>query len=312
MKTKFIILLSIILSSAGCVKSTNLSTDYNLAVNTDHPINNKVKLVPVAVPGQLMKVQKNSNQKLIGEKAIIEANKKAIKQPDSKKYINSIMNFDYMEGALYQIYCAPLRVTDIQFGKNEHIISVGAGDTLRWQVSKTFSGAGANRQEHLLIKPIESEISNSIVVTTNQRTYHLILHATKKTYMASVTWRYPNSDSLITNLNTLNTSNFDFTENNNPLNLNNLNFNYQIKVTNGNIPKWLPKMIFNNGKKTYIQFPIDMQEAPILFIGNNEKNSQLINYRVSGNYYIVDSVISQAQLRSGQNKQNIVQITHKN
>jgi len=101
------------------------------------------KYIAVPVQGQLMHKPTKSGKKsarLVGPDAVVEANKKALRQANSGNYFNSIMTYDYMDGALYQIYSEPLKVTDVQFQTGERIISVAAGDTMRWQVSKTYSG----------------------------------------------------------------------------------------------------------------------------------------------------------------------------
>ncbi|MBU0744281.1 MAG: TrbG/VirB9 family P-type conjugative transfer protein, partial [Gammaproteobacteria bacterium] len=92
--------------------------------------------------------------------------------------------------------------------------------------------------------------------------------------------------------------------------LNRLNFNYEAKLVKGPVPDWYPKMVFNDGKKTYIKFSSQAQESPSLFIGN-AKNSRVASYRVQGNYYIVDSVFYEAQLRGGLDNKTYVQITVK-
>ena len=289
------------------------ASSYALATNIGSSMQ-KVKYVPVPMPGQLMSLKKNGkdNKKLVGEAAIEAANKKSVKQPNSGEYINSIMTFDYMPGALYQIYSAPLSVTDVQFQNNEHIVAVGAGDTLRWQVSKTYSGIGANKQEHLLIKPVDEGLTNSVVVTTDLRTYHLMLHSTAKTYMASVAWRYADSDgNIITNLGDDQTIDDGPADIASSIDVNNLQFNYQMKLIKGSMPDWYPRMVFHDSNKTYIKFSNDVQESPTLFIGDNVKNSQLVNYRVQGNYYIVDGIFYYGQLRGGPNNQTIIQISMK-
>jgi type IV secretion system protein VirB9 len=225
------------------------------------------------------------------------------------------MTFNYVPGDLYQIYCAPLNVTDVMFQAGERVISVAAGDTLRWQVSKTYSGSGGTRQEHLLLKPVAEGLNNSVVVTTDIRTYHLLLLSTPKTYMASVTWRYPQDNTLAQNTDDQNY----ITDNNiNSLvpdlrnfNVDHLDFNYAANVLQGRMPYWAPTLVFNDGKKTYIRFPNNLQEAPTLFVGCSIKSGKIVNYRVAGNYYIIDSVIYMEQLRSGQNGKVILQIVHK-
>lgn len=202
-----------------------------------------------------------------------------------------------------------MSVTDIQFQNNEHIVAVGAGDTTRWLVTKASSGVGANKQEHLFVKPVDEELTNSLVITTDMRTYHLMLHSTNKTYMASVAWRYADSESgILANIDDVSTDGGDIA---NTIDVDKLRFSYQYKVIKGSKPDWFPRMVFNDGKKTYIKFSGNMQETPNLLVGVG-KNYQIINYRVQGDYYVIDNVIYYAQLWSGEeNNKTIVQISPK-
>jgi len=328
MKYKLLLKLLVVLCLGFCsgvvIAAVGAKGTYVTAVNPNGmPKKTVTKYVPVPMPGQLMpihvkkthtkKVAHVKNKKLKGPAAVKAANKKALQQPNSDEYINSIMTFDFMEGALYQVYCAPLRITDLQFGSNEHIVSVAAGDTMRWQVSKTFSGAGLHRYEHLVIKPTASDLMNSLVVTTDQHAYHLQLHATNDTYMASVKWRYPEGDGLVEKFgDQLSATNEHGAMPLHGVSLDRLDFGYTVDLLQGKVPDWMPTMVFNDDAKTYIQFPNSMQEAPALFVGTNAKNAEVVNYRVEGNYYIVDRVFSYAQLRTGQKDQTVVRIIHGN
>ena len=308
-KVVLIFLCSALLCACQTKPVISDDKDYSLAVNAGSKMQ-PTKLVPVPVPGQLMSLKKGSSKHLIGEAAIEEANKKAVKQPTSGAYINSIMTFDFMQGALYQIYAAPLSVTDVQFQAGEHIVAAAAGDTVRWQVSKTYSGVGATRQEHLLIKPTDEGLTNSLVVTTDLRTYHIMLHSTPKTYMASVTWRYPTSDNLVTNFEDDPSSDDGIADLTNGVDVNRITFNYDIKLLKGPMPDWYPKVVFNDGNKTYIKFTSQAQETPSLFIGD-KKNNAITNFRVQGNYYVVDKVVEKALLRGGLGNQSTVYISLK-
>ena len=313
MMGKFLNLAFLSLFLAACSSSHGQGHDaikYSLAVSMQNKAReNKSELIAntvVAAPVSL-----ESKKRLSGEEAIRVANKKALREPNSTEYINATMIFDYMPGALYQIYCAPLSITDLQFQANEHIIAVGAGDTARWQVSKTFSGVGGEREEHLLLKPVDEDLQNGLVVTTDRRTYHLLLNSKAKTYMAAVMWRYSDSGSILINNNV--DANYPGNYDLNNIDMSKLDINYRIKLVGGKkMPDWLPEMIFDDGNKTYIKFPEKMQEAPILFVGGDAANNQLVNYRVQGDYYIVDRLFTEAQLRSGSDssQQLIVQLTH--
>ena len=239
-----------------------------------------------------------------GTKAVKEANKGSVRKPKSMHYLNSIMTYRFDKGAIYQVYTAPREVTDVQFQPGEHIISIAAGDTLRWQVSKTYSGSGQNSREHLLIKPHHPNIKNSVVIMTNIRDYHLRLISTKNTYMNVVKWQYPN-ESFVSHYKQDDSQSSPLQG----LSLDNMQFNYQLETVEGSQPGWMPKMVFTDGEKTYIKFPPNIQEAPVLFLGKDSGTGHIVNYRVEGNYYVVDTVIDRAQLRLGQPSQTIVQIS---
>lgn len=310
MKKKILILIlpivvGVFLSACATNGNANGSTLYQPAMQTNKTTASYYSSARYSQPMSYanMPVKLNPPKKRrVGIDAVNYANSHAVRQPSSVGYINSIMTFDFVDGALYQIYCAPMNVTDIEFQTGEHLISVAAGDTVRWQVSKTFSGGGANRHEHLLVKPNDEGLSNSLVITTDQRTYHILLHSTSRTYMPSVQWHYPQTDMV---------QNFDdggaasaLSSVGQSFDVNHLDFGYKVKLKNGPRPEWFPIAVFNDGNKTYIELPKKIQEAPTLFIG---KTARIINYRMMGNYFVIDSLFPLAQLRAGQ---SVVQINY--
>jgi len=79
----------------------------------------------------------------------------------------------------------------------------------------------------------------------------------------------------------------------------------------GDNPDWRPTRVFDDGKKVFIQFPkaLTVSEAPPLFLTDaNGKKGKLVNYRVNGDYYIVDRLFAAAELRLGEKKQMVVRI----
>ena len=59
-----------------------------------------------------------------------------------------------------------------------------------------MSGSGASARVHILVKPTRADLRTNLVINTDRRTYHVELRATAATYMASVSWTYP-QDQLI-------------------------------------------------------------------------------------------------------------------
>ena len=223
-----------------------------------------------------------------------------------------MMTYNYMPGSMYVIYAAPLHITDIMFAPGEKIISEAAGDTLRWQIAQTYSGEGDDVSQHLLVKPSSSGLTNSMVVTTNERVYHLVLQSTQNTYMVAVQWNYP------TNMIQLSNNPGDSTSPAAPggspyqLDLAKLDFNYKFGMVQGDQPDWYPTRVFNDGRQTFIEFPNTFynDNTPVLYVADdNGVYGTMVNWRLKGRYMIIDSVVQKARLETGIEKtgQTIVQ-----
>lgn len=289
--------------------------------------------IPVALPGQLMakpledSKQADSTKKatdastfLTKEAAVQYAYKHAMVEPNSNDFFNAMMTYQYMPGAMYVIYTAPMHITDIALQPGEKIISEAAGDTLRWQVSQTYSGQGEGTTQHILVKPNAPELTNTMIITTNQRVYHLLLKSTNNdTFMMAVKWQYPGSMVQFSHANetpdaSLTNSSAD-SGNLYNLNLSSINFNYAFGMVKGQKPSWYPVRVFSNGHQTFIQFPqsaANQNNLPVLFVADDQgQYGTMVNWQLHWPYMIVDTVLKKAQLRSGvksQDNQVIVQL----
>ncbi|WP_161786860.1 TrbG/VirB9 family P-type conjugative transfer protein, partial [Cupriavidus sp. SK-4] len=63
------------------------------------------------------------------------------------------------------------RVTVISLQEGEELVTVAAGDTVRWIVGNTASGSGDALRVNVLVKPIRSGLKTNLVITTSRRTY---------------------------------------------------------------------------------------------------------------------------------------------
>jgi len=262
-------------------------------------------IVSGTVPGQLKPLPpKTETPSLKPYQAIEAANGKAAIEPSLDNYMNAIQVYPYTVGALYQVYCAPEQVTDIVLQPGEELVSVSAGDTVRWVLGDTVSGTGAEAQAHILIKPTQAGLRTNLIITTSLRAYHLELRAFEETYMAAVSWRYADQQ-LVTRVAG---SRAAVSSPPAGLQLDRLKFRYDI---DGDAPHWRPTQVFDDGRKAYIQFParLDQGEAPALFVIGRDGKSQLVNYRLSGDYYVVDRLFARAELRLGEKRQDVVKIT---
>jgi P-type conjugative transfer protein TrbG len=169
-----------------------------------------------------------------------------------------------------------------------------AGDTVRWIIGDTESGAGATRKVHILVKPTRPDLVTNLIINTDRRTYLLELRSTEQTYMASVSWQYP-EDQLIA-LRRQNAAAATAAPIDAGIDVARLRFRYQITR---DTPPWRPLSAFDDGSKVYIEMPrgLAQGEAPPLFVIGPEGDGQLVNYRVRQNYYVVDRLFGAAELR---------------
>lgn len=234
------------------------------------------------------------------------ANRAATREPARQGYLNAVQIYPYSEAALYRLYAAPERVSDIMLQPGEAITSVAAGDTVRWTVGDTTSGSGEAKRAHILVKPFAAGLDTNLVITTDRRVYRLQLKSTAATAMSAIRWTYP-ADELLAYNRQIATS-----EAAKPVatdvDIERLNFNYRIS---GDGPTWTPLRAFDDGRQTWIEFPasITVGEAPPLFIRGEQGEAELVNYRMTGRYYVVDRLFGAAELRLGGKKQKIVRIT---
>jgi type IV secretion system protein VirB9 len=256
---------------------------------------------PLPLPGQLKPIAggKEPAQSPNPEVRVDRANAAARVQPVRDGFINAVQVYPYSPGALYQAYTAPGEITDIARPDGAQLAGTGpvaAGDTVRWIIGDTESGAGPTRRIHILVKPTRPDLMSNLVINTDRRTYLLELRSTEKTYMASVSWQYP-EDQLIA-LRRQNAAAEEATPIATGLDLASLNFRYAIE---GDNPPWRPLRAFDDGQKVYIEFSsgIRQGETPPLFAIGPAGGSELVNYRVHGNYYIVDRLFAAAELRLG-------------
>jgi type IV secretion system protein VirB9 len=236
---------------------------------------------------------------------VATANRAATQQPTAQAFVNAVQVYPFSDGTIYQVYTAPGAVTDIALQPGENLIAVAAGDTVRWVIGDTTSGAGANKRTHILAKPFASGLATNLVITTDRRSYHLQLTATSRTAMAALSWTYP-ADQLIA-LRRAAEQAAAAAPVSEGLTVDNLHFNYTVS---GDQPAWRPLRAFDDGRQTYIEFPasIAVGEAPPLFVVGPTGEAELVNYRVSGRYYVVDRIFDAAELRLGTKKQQIVRI----
>lgn len=202
-----------------------------------------------------------------------------------------------------RVLCRPLRVTDVQLEPGERITSPPfIGDSINWQLYPAVSGSGENTIYHIMIKPIMPDIATNLIIHTNRRTYTMDLVSHKTNWTPYIVFNYPDDGSKqwVDFIKTHDASDYDNRSGNSSPD--NLNFDYTAKANRKNI-EWQPLRVWDDGLKTYIEFParINAIEAPVVMLLNG-KSQEVVNYRKTGNYYILDKLIKKAVLTLGSGK----------
>nr|WP_259462159.1 P-type conjugative transfer protein TrbG [Stenotrophomonas rhizophila] len=265
---------------------------------------------PLALPAQLKPLPEVDEAATVPEPTdekvrVSRANAEARIAPTREGYVNAIQVWPYSDGALYQVYAAPGRVTVVSLQPGEELVTVAAGDTVRWIVGDTSSGSGEALRVNVLVKPTRSGLKTNLVITTSRRTYLLELTSTEKVWMASVSWDYPKDRMLALQRQSQAASAAAPVDTG--LALEKIRFRYAISGSN---PPWKPQRAFDDGEKVYIQFPpgIAQGELPPLFVIGAQGDGQLVNYRFRSPYYIVDRLFGAAELRLGGDGGDVVRI----
>jgi type IV secretion system protein TrbG len=275
------------------------------AVETPPPAPSAVEVVgipqPLPLPGQLKPVDETPPPSEPGDprERVGVANAAARIEPVRDGFINAMQLYPWSDGALYQVYAAPGQVTDIALQEGEQLVGPGpvaAGDTVRWIIGDTLSGAGPTARVHIIVKPTRPDLTTNLVINTDRRTYHLELRATQRTWMASVSWNYP-ADRLIA-LRGLNATAQAAAPVATGGDISALHFRYRIK---GDDAPWQPLRAFDDGRQVFIEFPagIGQGEMPPLFVIGAAGGGELVNYRISGRHMIVDRLFGAAELKLG-------------
>jgi P-type conjugative transfer protein TrbG len=313
-----IVILGLACSLAGCATSGKAPP----AISLDEPVKAEPQPEPpkpvdvvqipklLPLPDQMKPLPEAPDSKPPLETAdaqarVVEANVEARMAPTRDGYVNAIQVWPYSDGALYEIYTSPGRVTLIALEEGEELVTVAAGDTMRWIVGDTASSAGATRRVNVMVKPTRVGLRTNLVITTSRRSYLLELTSTEKAWMASVSWDYPKDRLLALQAQA------QAAQAAAPVApgvaLESLKFRYAIAGAN---PPWKPLRAFDDGQRVYIQFPpsIAQGELPPLFVIGPRGDGQLVNYRFHAPYYVVDRLFGAAELRLGADKAAVVRI----
>lgn len=176
--------------------------------------------------------------------------------------------------------------SSIIFGEDEVIETLSMGDSIPWQMVPN-----GNR---LFLKPIDQDATTNLTLITNKRVYYFELYAKEAQdinedgLMFAVKFLYADEEeggssdpvgnnSVGPDLTDKSLYNFDYT------------------MSGPDIIS--PIKIFDDGKFTYFEFKDKGAALPAIFYVNPNATEGLINYRIVGNYVVVESIRERFTLR---------------
>lgn len=234
-----------------------------------------------------------------GKDAAMLSLEKAVQEP--KKFSGGTMIYDFDDNFVYEIYCQPYRITDVSLEPGEMVLeNPFLSESQVWEMGAGVSRKNGQDVQHFYLKPDISGLTTSMIIITDRRVYHFLLRSFKDCYMAMVEFEYPNSmpyniktDAMAERLNARASALAG-------VDPRFLSFDYKMSYSIFRKPLWLPRRVYDDGRRTYIQMDEKVlhTQSPVLFSQKNER----INYRVEKNLIVIDELVEKVTLRRGKEK----------
>ncbi len=169
-------------------------------------------------------------------------------------------------------------------------VAIGNSDAWLWKISDS--------KNRLYLKPVEDNANTNMTVKTSVgRVYNFELLARTPSgpddpnLIFAVKFVYPDD----TDKNILEFPKAPVSDVPDMRNLSLYNFNYDFTGEQ----TIAPLKVFDNGEFTYLQFANKSAELPAIFAVDSAGFESLVNFRVAGDYIVVERVSSQFTLRNG-------------
>lgn len=225
------------------------------------------------------------------------------------------------------VVCAIFTVCDIGLEPGEVIDSVNLGDAARWDVQQARVGEPGALTEHLVIKPLDTELRTTMFIATNRRAYMIELVSDDRDAMSKVGFLYPSGGARDGGIVARRAASggggrrgdvellpppeprseeptvitVDPTPVGDEVIAGNLDFGYRIGAAS--VP-WRPIRAYDDGRRTYIDLDRDRVasgELPVLLVNDTDRRGRMINYRYDAEAarFVVDGLFDSASLVLG-------------
>jgi type IV secretion system protein VirB9 len=228
--------------------------------------------------------------------------------------------YDYIPDQVYEVYTQILRTTSLTLEADESALDAPfISDSENWIIGAGVSREGEKTIQHIYLKPKKAGIESTFIINTNRRVYYLLLKSFNSVFMPIVKWRYklPADTIAVKDGKVISGESggiegggadggeagkktVSLSEEIEYVDPRFLSFDYKVRHSILKKPRWLPRLVYDDGQKTYLVFnPIVLQtELPIVL----ENNRDIVNYRVNGDLLIIDKLVEKVTVKYQKDK----------
>lgn len=204
--------------------------------------------------------------------------------------------FTYNQDQIFRVLAAPLKVTTIEFERDEQLASEPAqGENVRWEVATD----GAN---HVYVKPHAAGLVNTLSINTNKRSYEFTLVSSPLggIFYQKIRFRVPSPlmDKVRTRAD-LPGSRGDGPTGPDAIGVppDKLNFDYRVSGK----ADFKPEVVFDDSKGIWMRIPKTASEWPVALIKDGS-DFVVANFIRRGDFLVLQRMAEVVALRSGDNE----------
>jgi type IV secretion system protein TrbG len=161
-----------------------------------------------------------------------------------------------------------------------------------WDIK--VGASGLPESPHLFITVTKPGLSTGLTITTNKRVYLIALRSVAKSRTRLVRWTYPAEPVVRAPAKPRQLPD--------PTVSQSYHVGYGVESSEPR-PVWLPRHVLDDGRKTYVLFPMNLSVMPapmVRLVGPN--GYELVNSRMVGSVMVLDHLVNVAELRLGTGK----------
>jgi type IV secretion system protein VirB9 len=215
---------------------------------------------------------------------------KAIIYPEPMAHNDKIVTYIYRPDYIYNYVGTYEYQAHIKLQAGETVSTIAMGNTSGWEIVES-----GNR---IFLRPLNKYAKTNMTLITNRRLYQFLLDAKSVESMNDpavffeARFSYPEDLSNFTVLQTEPDVEEIIKEDAEELLY---NYNYSISGPD----KIVPVKVFDDGEFTYFEFSNKHTEIPAIFYVDTDGYEGLVNYRVEGDYIIIERLAEMFTLRHG-------------